>query len=126
MTTKTVAAWFEGHQGSRNVFDVVADRIRELGPTEVTVGSQISFKGKRKFAWFWLYNVTTKNPDGVPHLMLALDKKVKSPHVRSTERIGQKRWNHQIVLRSMNDAHSRWLGELLRSAYRYGQGLTPG
>jgi Domain of unknown function (DUF5655) len=121
MTTETLAAWFEEHQGSRKIFDIVAKRISELGPAEVIVGSQISFKRKRKFAWFWLYNVTNKNPDGVPHLMLALDKEVNSPHVRNIDRIGPKRWNHQIVLRSIDDARSKWLGDLLRSAYQYGQ-----
>ena len=54
---------------------MLQERITALGPSETTVGSQISFGAKRKFAWFWLYNVTKKNPNGVPHLMLAIDRK---------------------------------------------------
>ena len=74
----------------------------------------------RKFAWFWLYNVTKKNPNGVPHLMLALDHDLGSHHVREVAQVGKSRWNHQIVLRTLADARSDWLGDLLDNAYRYG------
>jgi len=86
----------------------------------MTVGKQISFGATRKFAWFWLYNVTGKNPSGTPHLMLALDHPVDSRHVRNVAQIGTSRWNHQIVVRTLDDAHSAWLGELLAEAYGYG------
>ena len=58
----------------------------------------------------------------MPHLMLALDHERKSEHVRDVSQVGERRWNHQIVVRSAADARSRWLGELLALAYRYGDG----
>lgn len=114
--------YFDGRPESREIFDTLAERINALGEAKMTIGSQISFGRRRKFAWFWLYNVTKRNPDGVPHLMLALDHERKSEHVRDVSQVGERRWNHQIVVRSAADARSRWLGELLVLAYRYGDG----
>jgi hypothetical protein len=119
---ESVEGWFEGKPESLAVFRIVEERIAALGPSEITIGSQISFGRARKFAWFWLYNVTKKDPNGVPHLMLALDQPVDSDHVRSVTQISQRRWNHQIVLRSPADARSPWLADLLRFAYAYGAG----
>ena len=102
------------------MFDVLAERISALGDVEITVGSQISFGRRRKFAWFWLYNVTKKNPSGVPHIMVALEHQRDSEHVRNVSQVGQHRWNHQIVVRTADDARSAWLGEYLVLAYEYG------
>lgn len=115
-----IETFFEGKPESHAIFGIVADRIQALGPCEVEVASQISFRGKRKFAWFWLYNVTQRNPNGVPHLMLALDRGMPSDRVRHIDQIGNNRWNHQIVIRTREDAMSRWLGELLGLAHAYG------
>jgi hypothetical protein len=120
MPATSVEGYFEGKPDALAVFRVVADRIAALGPSEITISSQISFGRKRKFAWFWLYNVTKKNPNGVPHIMLALDHPADSNQVRSVTQIGPHRWNHQIVLRSEVDASCPWLGELLELAYAYG------
>ena len=116
----SIEKYFEGKPRSRAAFQVIADEIAAFGPCDVVVASQISFGVKRKFAWFWLYNVTKKNPDGVPHLMLALDRVVRGAHIRSIEKVGRKRWNHQIVIRTKDDAESEWLRQLLEAAYAYG------
>ena len=122
MTDASIEKYFAGKPESLATFRVIADRIAALGSCEVSVASQISFGVNRKFAWFWLYNVSKTNPDGVPHLMLALDHEVPSDHVRQIQQVGRSRWNHQIVIRSKDDAESEWLGELLQSAYAYGSG----
>jgi hypothetical protein len=115
-------AYFDGRSESLEIFAILVERINALGEVEMTVGSQISFGRQRKFAWFWLYNVTRRNPSGVPHLMLALDHERQSEHVRSVSQVGKHRWNHQIVLRTAADARSQWLGELLALAFQYGGG----
>src|SRR5690606_23885553 len=106
----------------KQIFSIVAERIETLGGAEMTVGKQISSGRRRKFGSFWLYNVTKKDPNGVPHLMLALDHERSDGHVRNISRIGKHRWNHQIVVRSVDDAQSDWLGEFLALAYDYGAG----
>jgi hypothetical protein len=122
VTSRGLEQYFEGRPESAKIFDILADKIERLGGAEVTVGSQISFGRKRKFAWFWLYNVTKKNPSGVPQLMLALDHERSSEHTRLVTQAGNKRWNHQIMVRSEADARSEWLGELLALAHKYGDG----
>lgn len=112
--------YFEGKPATREIYRVVEKRIRSLGPSETTVKTQISFGVNRKFAWFWLYNVTKKNPNGILHLMLALGHQANDPHVRDTSQVSKSRWNHQIVIRSMEEAESDWLGRLLQQAYQYG------
>ena len=122
MGSRELDKYFEGRPESRQIFDILADRIEELGGAQVRIGKQISFGRQRKFAWFWLYNVTKKNPNGVPHLMLALDHEKPSKHVRDVSQVGKHRWNHQIVVRTESDARSRWLGPYLALAYEYGGG----
>jgi len=116
-----IADFFTDKPATREIFEVVADRIEALGPSDVEVKSQISFGVKRKFAWFWLYNVTKKNPDGILHLMLALDEKIEDSHVRDVSQVGKSRWNHQIVIHTLDDARSDWLGDLIEQGYRYGK-----
>ncbi len=120
MAASSLDSWFDGKPEARATFDVLAAVIEGFGPSDVAVGSQISFGRRRKFAWFWLYNVTKKDPNGVPHLMLALDRPVDSDLVRSVEQIGKRRWNHQIVVRSDEVARSAELADLLEEAYGYG------
>jgi hypothetical protein len=112
--------YFADKPETHKIYRVVEQRILALGPAERAVESQISFGVNRKFAWFWLYNVTQKNPNGILHLMLALDHDTDDPHVRDISKVGKKRWNHQIVIRTVEDAQSAWLGDLLEHAYRHG------
>jgi hypothetical protein len=43
---------FEGKPRSRVIFEILAERIASLGPSDVTVASQISWGRSRKFAWY--------------------------------------------------------------------------
>ncbi|MGH3650045.1 MAG: DUF5655 domain-containing protein [Acidimicrobiia bacterium] len=122
MATQTVDEFFEGKPKSRAIFETVAARIERQGPSTVEVKSQISFAVNRKFAWFWLYNVTQQNPSGVLHVQLALHHRVDEPRVRDISQTGRNRWNHQVVIRTLDDARSVWLGDLLEQAYAYGGG----
>lgn len=117
---KVIAAYFVGKPDSFEIFKAVYEQVRSLGPFDVTVRSQISFGVNRKFAWFWLYNVTRKNPNGILHMMLRVDRKIGDPHIRNIEQIGKNRWNHQVVVRTLRDAQSKWLHQLLKGAYEFG------
>ncbi len=117
---KAIAAYFVGKPDSFEIFKTVYEQVRSFGSFDVTVRSQISFGIHRKFAWFWLYNVTRKNPNGIPHMMLRVDRKIGDPHIRNIEQIGKNRWNHQVVVRTLRDAQSKWLHRLLKGAYEFG------
>ena len=117
---KAIAAYFDGKPDSFEVFNAVYEQVRSLGSFDVTVQLQISFGVNRKFAWFWLYNVSKKNPNGILHTMLRLVTKIDDSHVRNIEQISKNRWNHQVVIRTLRDAQSKWLHRLLKAAYEFG------
>lgn len=99
-----VDGFFAGKPTTRRIFDAIKAQIDAAIPNTVEVGSQISFRARRKFAWVWLYNVTKKNPNGILHLMLRLDHRVEHPDVREITQVSRNRWNHQIVVGSVGGA----------------------
>ncbi len=117
-----IEACFEGKPETYKIFNAVFRRLQSLGSFEVSVRSQISFSVERQFAWFWLYNVTRKNPNGILHTTLRMDERIDDPHIRAITRIGKNRWNHQVVIHTLKDANSAWMRRLLEAAYRFGSG----
>ena len=115
-----IEAYFDTKPETYEIFKAVFRQVGSLGPFEVTVASQISFGVRRKFAWFWLYNVTRKNPSGILHVSLRMDEPVEDPNIRAVTQISKNRWNHQIVVRTLNDAKSAWMRRLLEASYGFG------
>lgn len=76
---EAIEKYFEGRPTTHRIFKAVHDHVETQGPFETSVGSQISFGGKRKFAWFWLYNVTKKDPNGILHAMFRMDRRMDDP-----------------------------------------------
>ena len=118
-----IEAYFEGKPKTYEIFTVVYDHLQTLGPLEVDVRSQIALSLERQFAWFWLYNVTRKNPNGILHTSLRMDERIDDPHIRAITQISKNRWNHQVVILTVEDANSAWMRRLLEAAYRFGAGL---
>lgn len=71
---REIDGFFRDKPATREIFDVLKARIDAATPNSVEVSSQLSFAARRRFAWVWLYNVAAKNPSGVLHLMLRLDR----------------------------------------------------
>jgi hypothetical protein len=86
---KAIAVHFDGKPDSFEIFKAVYEQVRSLGSFDVMVKSQISFEVNRKFAWFWLYNVTQRNPNGIVHTMLRVDRRIDDPHVRNIDQISK-------------------------------------
>lgn len=53
-------------------------------------------------------------------MQLAIDQRLGDDRIRSITKISANRWNHQVVIRSLQDARSAWLGKLIERAYAYG------
>ncbi|MGW0247207.1 DUF5655 domain-containing protein [Nocardia goodfellowii] len=113
-------AYFAEKPRSFEIFTLLSELIEQQGECEVSVGSQISFGSKRKFAWIWLYNITGKNPQGTVQIMLAMDEKIEEPPVYRVTAIGKRRWNHLVVVHSLEEARDPKLHRLIERAYRYG------
>jgi hypothetical protein len=119
MTENLIEDYFLDKPISRAIFQEISNFISGLGNFDMSISKQISFGVKRKFLWFWLYNVTQKDPNGTPHLMIRLDEHHEDPHIRQTEQISKNRWNHQIIVSSLEQAQSAWLRKLIQKAYEF-------
>jgi hypothetical protein len=118
--SNAIENYFAGKPHTYEIFKELQRQIRAQGDSEVHVASQISFGGKRKFAWIWLYNITGAHPEGTVQIMLALDRKVDEPPIYRVTQIGSRRWNHLAVVHSMDEAQDPKLYALIEEAYRYG------
>jgi hypothetical protein len=121
-TDAAVQEYFAGKPHTHEVFAALQKEILTHGDATMTVASQISFSAKRKFAWIWLYNVTGANPEGTVQIMLALGREVAKPPVYRTAPIGKNRWNHLVVVHSLDEAKDPRLHVLIKEAYVYGTG----
>ena len=48
---QTVKDYFDGKPEALEIFEIVADKIAATGPSDMTIGSQISFGRARKFGY---------------------------------------------------------------------------
>src|SRR5687767_6817400 len=96
--------YFANKPHSYEIYKILSARIQALGTSDMQVASQISFSVKRKFAWIWLYNITSKNPEGTIQILLAIDKPIDKPPVYRVTKIGKSRWNHLVVVHSLDEA----------------------
>jgi hypothetical protein len=118
--SNVIQDYFAGKPHTYEIFKELQRQIRAQGDSKMQVASQISFGGKRKFAWIWLYNISGANPEGTVQIMLALDREVDEPPVCRVTQIGSRRWNHLVVVHSMDEARDPKLHALIEEAYRYG------
>ncbi|MFI6866164.1 DUF5655 domain-containing protein [Nocardia sp. NPDC050406] len=119
-TEQRVREYFEGKPHSFEIFTVLRELIDQRGACEMSVGSQITFGVRRKFAWIWLYNVTKTHPEGTVQIMLAMAERLDGPPVYRVTQIGASRWNHLVVVHSLDEARDPALAELVAAAYRFG------
>ncbi len=118
-----VREYFADKPNSYKIFKILRKQIEVQGSYEMKVASQIVFGIKRKFAWIWLYNITSANPEGTVQIMLAIDRKIDEPPTYRVTQIGKNRWNHLVVVHSMAEAQDLKLLHLIQKAYRYGTKL---
>ena len=51
--------------------------------------------------------------------MRELDRPVEDLHFHRVDRVSANRWNHHVVVETMETAQSDWLGELIRAGYEF-------
>ncbi|MFC9999865.1 DUF5655 domain-containing protein [Nocardia sp. NPDC127526] len=120
MADDGVREYFAGKPRSYEIFSVLRALIEEQGDCAMSVGAQISFGARRKFAWIWLYNITGANPQGTVQIMLALGEPHEGPPVYRVTPIGKSRWNHLVVVHTLDEARDPRLAALIGAAHRYG------
>ena len=51
--------------------------------------------------------------------MRELDRPVEEPHVHHIDQVSANRWNHHVVVKTLEAAQSDWLRELIRAGYEF-------
>ena len=76
----------------------------------------MSFSVNRKFLWVWAYERTG---DGTLFLNVRLDRPVEDPHFHRVDQVSANRWNHHVVVKTMEAAQSDWLRDLIRAGHEF-------
>ena len=107
-------SFFNGHPDGLAVYQAVAERVAELGDSQVRVTkSQIAFRRRKAFAWVWRpgqYLTST-----VPAVLsIALPREDDSGRFKEVVHPAAQVWMHHLELRSpeeVDDQVAAWLRE---------------
>ena len=78
--------------------------------------AQVSFSVNRKFLWVWAYERTG---DGTLFLNVRLDRPVEDPRFHRVDQVSANRWNHHVVVKTMEAEQSDWLKDLIRAGHEF-------
>lgn len=101
--TNKMIGTFESKPKTQAIFDKIDRYIHSLGQVDIEVKSQLSYKLQRKFCWIWTYE---KTKDGTLFLAFLLDRKIDAGFIHATTQVSKNRWNHNVVLKSLEDAEA--------------------
>lgn len=87
-----------------------------LGEVKREFRAQVGYTVNRKFLWMWAHERTA---DGTLYLNVTLDHREDFPGIHRITQVGPHRWNHQVEVKSLETANSRWLGELLKKGFDF-------
>jgi hypothetical protein len=115
MTNKMISDFSEKPH-TLGFFKNIDDYVQGLGEVKKELKAQVSYAVKRKFLWMWAYE---KTPDGTLYLNVTLDRELKNPHFHNVTQVSKNRWNHQVEVKSLKIAESKWLQKLIKSGYEF-------
>ena len=111
----TVDEYFEGHEGSRPIFDALQRAVEDTGPADVRVSkSQVAFRRRTGFAFAWMPDVYLGPGHAPLVLTVALRRRDPSPRWKQVVEPAPGRFTHHLELRSaeeIDDEVRGWLAE---------------
>lgn len=107
---------FSGKPTTAAMYTTIESYVMSLGSATKHLTAQVSFSVNRKFLWIWAYEKTS---DGTLFLNVRLDRPMEDPHFHRVSQISANRWNHHVVVKTMEDAQSDWLRDLIRTGYEF-------
>ena len=107
---------FSGKPETAAMYTAVESYAMSHGAVTKHLTAQVSFSVNRKFLWIWAYE---KASDGTLFLNVRLDRPMEDPHFHRVSQISANRWNHHVVVKTMEDAQSDWLRDLIRAGYEF-------
>ena len=90
--------------------------VTGLGSVKRELRSQVSYSVNRKFLWMWAYE---KTGDGTLYLNVTLDHREEFPGIHRVTQVSARRWNHHVVVKSLETANSSWLRELIKKGFEF-------
>ncbi|MEY8370270.1 DUF5655 domain-containing protein [Aerococcaceae bacterium 50-4] len=97
-------------------FEAIDTLLTSLGGAEKEVKAQFTYKLKRKFLWLWVYD---KTADGTLFANVLLDHQMEAPFLHDINQVSKNRFNHNIVIKSMDTIQSQAFQDLLQASYSF-------
>ena len=107
---------FSGKPASADMYAAIESYVLSLGSVTKHLTAQVSFSVNRKFLWVWAYERTG---DGTLFLNVRLDRPAEDPHFHRVDQVSANRWNHHVVVKTMEAAQSDWLRDLIRAGHEF-------
>lgn len=112
----TVEEFFDGSQLGLDLFSVLADLIKAIGPADVRVSrSQIAFRARTGFAYAWRPDRYVRS-DVPLVLSVALDRRLDSPRFTQVAHPAPTVWMHHLEVRTREQLDAE-VAAWLRAAY---------
>lgn len=113
----TLDEFFEGHEGSRPLFDALYATVDSLAPVEVRVTrSQVAFVGSAPFAWAWIPDRYLRGEHAPLVLSVALDHEAVSARWKQVVEPSPGRFMHHLELYAKSDIDEQVRGWLREAA----------
>lgn len=116
MSTNKMISDFSGKPKNNACFRAIDSYVMGLGEVEREFRAQVSYKINRKFLWMWAYERTG---DGTLYLNVTLDHREDLPGVHQVTQVSHHRWNHHVVVKSLETASSLWLRTLIKEGFDF-------
>ena len=115
-TSNKMIGDFSGKPATAAMYAAIESSVLSLGSVTKHLTAQVSFSVNRKFLWVWAYERTG---DGTLFLNVRLDRPVEDPHFHRVDQVSANRWNHHVVVKTMEAAQSDWLRDLIRAGHEF-------
>ncbi|TFH51307.1 hypothetical protein E4J66_12550 [Actinomyces viscosus] len=115
-TSNKMIGEFRGKPATAAMYTVIESYVVSLGDVTKHLTAQVSFSVNRKFLWAWAYE---KTADGTLFLNVRLDQPLEDPNVHRVTQVSANRWNHHVVVKTMEAAQSEWLRTLIGAGYEF-------
>lgn len=115
-TSNKMIGDFSGKPKTVAMYAAIESYTMSLGTVTKHLTAQASFSVNRKFLWAWAYE---KTADGSLFLNVRLDRPMEDPHFHRVSQISANRWNHHVVVKTMEATESDWLRDLIHAGYEF-------
>lgn len=116
MPSNKMISEFSDKLKTDSFYQVIDEYVMSLGKVKREFRSQVSYAVNRKFLWMWAYEKTT---DGTLYFNVTLDRQENNKNIHKVTQVSPNRWNHHVVIKSLQTARSQWLHALIGKGFEF-------